>query len=111
MRACVRVSVSTCNYNILALQMSDEIIKHCLQRSGLIHTSELRIMTVGEDEQYTYLCIAQDMEREISKRTNFTLNTTSKELLCNYFTLLISYHCVQLTRARLPCCVSSHMLV
>ena len=74
---CVCVSVSTCNYSILTLQMSDDIISHCLQRSGLIHSSELRIMTVGEDEQYTYLCVAQDMQSRII-RSHFTLNTTSK---------------------------------
>ena len=54
---------------------------YCLQSNGLIHTSELNVMSVGKNEQYIYLCVARDMGNRLIKRTNFILYTTGKKLM------------------------------
>ena len=47
------------------------------QDNGLIHSSQLTIMAVGDEVRYSYHCQAHDMGSD-TIQTSFTLTTTCK---------------------------------
>ena len=59
------------------------------QDNGLIHSSQLTIMAVGDNERYSYYCQAHDMDSKMIQ-TNFTLTTKCK--LITLCAILVVYY-------------------